>query len=123
MLFRRYPYLEQAYELAQGLGRIYHTVKDKGIAFTKLAKWYDQVEKAQFKSFNTVSGTIQQHYLTILNYFERRNTDVAAESFNAKIKAFRNQFRGVKNVSFFLYRLSESMLSTIAPQVFRLIPN
>lgn len=107
ILFRLYPKLEQAYELAQKLGHIYHTVKDKGVAFTRLARWYDQVEKAAFKSFNTVSRTIQQHYLTILNFFERRSTNAAAESFNAKIKAFRAQFRGVRNISFFLYRLSK----------------
>ena len=106
ILFRLYPDLEQAYTLAQNLGRIYQTVKDKAVAFTRLARWYDQVEKAQFKSFNTISRTIQQHYLTILNYFERRSTNAAAESFNAKIKAFRTQFRGVRNISFFLYRLS-----------------
>jgi transposase len=29
-----------------------------------------------------------------------------AESFNAKIKAFRSQFRGVKNIKFFLFRLT-----------------
>ncbi|WP_188467446.1 transposase, partial [Marivirga lumbricoides] len=43
-----------------------------------------------------------------LNFFERRSTNAAAESFNAKIKAFRAQFRGVKNVAFFLYRLSRT---------------
>lgn len=107
LLFRYYPLLENAYELAQKLGHIYHTVKDKGVAFTRLAKWYDEVEKAGFKSFNTVSRTIQQHYLTILNYFERRSTNAGAESFNAKIKAFRSQFRGVRNISFFLFRLSK----------------
>lgn len=107
ILFRLYPHLEQAYNLAQKLGHIYQTVKDKGVAFTKLARWYNDVEETGFKSFNTVSRTIQQHYLTILNYFERRSTNAAAESFNAKIKAFRSQFRGVRNVSFFLYRLSK----------------
>ena len=96
LLFRLYPKLEQAYDLAQKLGRIYQTVKDKGVAFTKLARWYNDVEQAGFKSFNTVSRTIQQHYLTILNYFERRSTNAAAESFNAKIKAFRSQFRGAR---------------------------
>ena len=106
LLFKYYPLLEKAYTLAQKLGHIYHTVKDKGVAFTRLAKWYDEVEKAGFKSFNTVSRTIQQHYLTILNYFERRSTNAGAESFNAKIKAFRSQFRGVRNISFFLFRLS-----------------
>ncbi|RXF67521.1 transposase, partial [Arcticibacter tournemirensis] len=32
-------------------------------------------------------------------------TNASAESFNAKIKALRSQFRGVKNVDFFMYRL------------------
>jgi len=107
ILFRLYPRLEQAYELAQKLGHIYHTVKDKGVAFTKLAHWYNDVDLAAFKSFNTVSNTIQSHYETILNFFERRSTNAAAESFNAKIKAFRSQFRGVRNISFFLYRLAK----------------
>ncbi|WP_430809556.1 MULTISPECIES: transposase [unclassified Carboxylicivirga] len=39
------------------------------------------------------------------NYFNGRSTNAAAESFNAKIKDFRRQFRGVKDVNFFLYRL------------------
>ncbi|HET6245897.1 MAG TPA: transposase, partial [Bacteroidia bacterium] len=45
-------------------------------------------------------------YLTILNYFNNRSTNASAESFNAKIKAFRSAFRGVRNVSFFLFRLA-----------------
>ncbi|OUL60054.1 transposase, partial [Flavobacterium sp. AJR] len=32
--------------------------------------------------------------------------NASAESFNAKIKAFRSQFRGVRNIDFFLFRLS-----------------
>ncbi|WP_234982687.1 transposase [Flavobacterium flevense] len=32
--------------------------------------------------------------------------NASAESFNAKIKAFRSQFRGVRNVEFFLFRLT-----------------
>jgi transposase len=51
-------------------------------------------------------NTISINYDTILNYFESRSTNAAAESFNAKIKAFRSQFRGVKNVEFFLFRLT-----------------
>ncbi|MCE5226272.1 MAG: transposase, partial [Porphyromonadaceae bacterium] len=34
-----------------------------------------------------------------------RSTNAAAESFNAKIKEFRRQFRGVTDIKFFLYRL------------------
>ena len=88
------------------LGQIFNATRDKGVAFTKLAQWYDKVEKAGFKSFNTVSKSIQDRYLTILNYFNNRSTNASAESFNAKIKAFRSSFRGVKNVSFFLFRLA-----------------
>jgi hypothetical protein len=29
-----------------------------------------------------------------------------AENFNAKIKAFRSVFRGVKDIGFFIYRLT-----------------
>ena len=107
LLFKHYPKLEQAYELAQKLGHIYHNTKEKEVAYTKLARWYNEVEKAGFKSFNTVSKTIQNHYREILEFFERWSTNAAAESFNAKIKAFRSQFRGVRNISFFLYRLSK----------------
>ncbi|WP_460760962.1 transposase [Niabella terrae] len=48
----------------------------------------------------------QHHYNDILNYFNKRSTNASAESFNAKIKAFRNQFRGVRDTRFFLFRLS-----------------
>jgi transposase len=106
ILFERYPALEQAHNLAMQLGHIYHFVKDKGIAFTKLAVWYDRVEKAGFESFNVVARSIQSHYLNILNYFDNRSTNASAESFNAKIKAFRASFRGVRTVKFFLFRLA-----------------
>ncbi|MEZ7507050.1 transposase [Flavobacterium sp. Arc2] len=51
-------------------------------------------------------NTIKINYDSILNYFDNRSTNASAESFNAKIKAFRSQFRGVRNVEFFLFRLT-----------------
>ena len=38
------------------------------------------------------------NYQTILNYFDNRYTNASAESFNAKVKAFRAQFRGVRDI-------------------------
>ena len=107
LLFRYYPDLEVAYDLAMKLGEIYHTVKDKAVGLTRLAKWYDQVDRSGFESFGTVSRSIQNNYQYILNFFENRNTNASAESFNAKIKAFRSQFRGVRDIPFFLFRLSK----------------
>ncbi|MGB7529077.1 transposase [Sphingobacterium cellulitidis] len=66
-------------------------------AYTRLAKWTDKVEQAGFKSFNTVSKTINIHHKKILNYFDNKSTNALAESFNAKIMAFRS----VGDINFF----------------------
>ena len=79
----------------------------------------EKVRQAGFKSFNTISRTIENHYQTILNYFDNRSTNASAESFNAKIKAFRAQFRGVRNVEFFLFRLTNIYAKFLAPHNFR----
>jgi len=42
-----------------------------------------------------------------LNFFNNRSTNAAAESFNAKIKDFRRTFRGVADLSFFMFRLTK----------------
>jgi transposase len=107
LLFKLYPSIERAYNLSQGLSYIFENNTNKNVARLKLAQWYNKVEEAGFKSFNTISRTIQIHYETILNYFNNRSTNASAESFNAKIKAFRTQFRGVRDIPFFLYRLTK----------------
>lgn len=107
LLFERYPDILEAYQLSQKLNQIFQTTKEKIYGYTRLAQWHEQVAKSGFKSFNTISRTIMNHYKTILNYFDNRSTNASAESFNAKIKAFRAQFRGVTNVGFFLFRLTQ----------------
>ena len=107
ILFELYPDLKKAYHFSLQLGAIYHQTKDKGVAFSKLAQWYDRVDNSGILAFGTISRTIQSHYLTILNYFDHSSTNVSAESFNAKIKAFRASFRGVRDVKFFLFRLTK----------------
>ena len=42
----------------------------------------------------------------ILNYFSKRQTNASAESLNSKIKCFRAQVKGVRDIPFFMYRLS-----------------
>lgn len=107
ILFAEYPEIREAYELSEELRKFFNTKNDKGIALTKLARWYDKVEKSGFKSFVTIMNTIRLNYNGIVNYFENRSTNASAESFNAKIKAFRAQFRGVRNKEYFLYRLTQ----------------
>ena len=50
---------------------------------------------------------MKNNYAAIINYFEQRSTNASAESFNAKIKAFRAQFRGVSDIPFFIFRLTK----------------
>lgn len=107
ILFREYPLIKKAYYLSMGLGLIYHQCKRADGALTRLARWYDCVDRSEFLSFGTLSRTIQTHYLKIVNFFHRRATNAASESFNAKIKAFRMQLRGVRDIPFFLFRLAK----------------
>ena len=106
ILFREYPAIEEAYRVSMKLTEIFNTRCSKGVALTKLARWYDEVERLNCKFFNSVIQTMQNNYATITNYFENRSTNASAESFNAKVKAFRNQFRGVRDIPFFIFRLA-----------------
>ncbi|MCC4213831.1 transposase [Leeuwenhoekiella parthenopeia] len=106
ILFEHYPDIKLAFKLTQRLRDIFNKAKSVEVAYTKLAHWYKDVENTGFKAFNTIANTININYRSILNYFINRSTNASAESFNAKIKTFRSQFRGVKNIEFFLYRLT-----------------
>ncbi|MBL6684452.1 MAG: transposase [Flavobacteriaceae bacterium] len=106
ILFAQYPDLERAYNLTHKLRLIFSKTKDKRVAYTKLARWYRDVDESGFHSFNTISATIYTHYEGILNFFDKRSTNAAAESFNAKLKSFRAILRGVCDINFFLYRVA-----------------
>lgn len=71
-----------------------------------LARWYNEVETFGENEFARVLETFENHNGTIINYFEERLTNALAESFNAKVKAFRAQFRGVGDIRFFMFRLA-----------------
>lgn len=107
ILFDQYPDIKKAYSLTHSLRMIYSHTNSKGVAYTKLARWFNDVTESEFKSFNTISATIYSHYQNILNFFDNRSTNASAESFNAKIKAFRATQRGVTDIPFFLFRLSK----------------
>jgi len=107
LLFELYPDIKKAYSLTHSLRMIFSKNTIKDVARLSLARWYNQVAEADFKSFNTISATIYEHYEEILNFFINRSTNASAESFNAKIKALRATFRGVVDIKFFLFRLTK----------------
>lgn len=105
LLFIRFPKLRQAYDLGIALGDIFTKCKDKTLAFTKLGLWHNKVENSGIISFESVAKSIAVHHPEILHYFDNRSTNASAESFNAKLKAFRSVFRGVRDTTFFLYKV------------------
>lgn len=107
ILFREYPVMEEAYRISMELTQIYNTTNNRELGLTRLARWYNKVEKLNLKFFKTVIDTMQNNYGTICNYFDNRSTNASAESFNAKVKAFRSQFRGVRDIPFFIFRLTK----------------
>jgi len=106
LLFELYPDIQQAYSLTHSLRMIFSKNSIKDAARLSLARWYNKVAESEFKSFNTIAATVYEHYEEILNFFINRSTNASAESFNAKIKAFRAALRGVVDIDFFLFRLT-----------------
>ena len=106
LLFERYPLLEKAYKHILHLRGLY-TNTDRTKAKEELYNWLEKTKELEIKEFNTVANTIKEKIDTILNYFVNRNTNANAESFNAKIKLFRANLRGVTDTKFFLFRLEK----------------
>ena len=74
-------------------------------AIEKFIDWKNKVLEVNIKEFNSVVNSIEHHFDNIMNFFNNRNTNANAESFNSKIKNFRANLRGVTDIKFFLFRL------------------
>lgn len=106
ILFEEYPDIRTAYGLCHSLRIIFSKNTIKDAARLSMAKWYSKVEEAGFHSFNVIAATFYEHYDEILNFYNNRSSNAMAESFNAKIKLFRANLRGVADKKFFLFRIA-----------------
>lgn len=107
IVFENYPEIKQAYELSDGLRRVFNKKSSKDAARTNLARWYNDVEKSGIDKFKVLSDTLTDRYDEVLNYFVDFSTNANAESFNAKIKSFRASMKGVSDIKYFLFRLTK----------------
>lgn len=106
ILFKEYPLLESAYHLTMEFRNIYEEkLRDK--ADIRLKNWLKKAIGFEKNIFRTAANSIENNKETILNFFNNRSTNANAESFNAKIKLFRANQRGVADTSFFLFRLEK----------------
>jgi transposase len=104
LLFKLYPHLEIAYNHTLEFRSIYEN-RDKLMAQERFNKWIEDTFEQKLETFYTTANTVKANFENILNFFNNRNTNANAESFNAKIKLFRANLRGVTDTCFFLFRL------------------
>ena len=109
ILFREFPKLHEAYKIAMYFRGIYHHAKSATDGRRRLRRWYKSVRKQlnSLPNFETPMQTIKLNENTIVNYFYDRRTNASAESFNSKVKNFRSLQRGVRDIKFFMFRLSK----------------
>lgn len=106
ILFEKYPEIKKYYEYYMYLRSIYKE-QEREKASKRIDEWIKMVHENQMKNFYSVCNTIKNYEENILNFFIKRNTNANAESFNAKIKLFRANLRGVIDKEFFLFRLAK----------------
>ena len=109
IMFREFPKLHEAYRISMHFRGIYHHAKSVTDGRRRLRRWYKSVNKRlrHLPNFETPMQTIKLHENTIVNYFHDRKTNASAESFNSKVKNFRSLQRGVRDIKFFMFRLSK----------------
>ena len=107
ILFETYPELKRGYDLCMMFRGIFETSKTQEKAKERMEEWFQKVDKSGLNTLISASNTVQQNLGKVLNYFPDGSTNASAESFNAKLKGFRALVRGVRDVSFFLFRLEK----------------
>jgi transposase len=105
VLFQLFPELKRGYDLYQEFRAVYEQSKTRAKAQLALAAWCSKARESDLKPFHSAARSIKAHEGKILNYFPTKASNASAESFNAKLKGFRSVVRGIRNPSFFLYRL------------------
>lgn len=106
ILFAQYPLLKTAHQLVSQFRNIYenHHLEN---AKRQFKEWINAIKNSSIKEFNAAAKSIEYHLDTIVNFFNNRSTNASAESFNSKIKLFRANQKGVRDVKFFLFRLEK----------------
>ena len=61
---------------------------NKQLATDKFTGWKNKVLEVNIKEFNSVVNSIEHHFEKIMNFFNNRNTNANAESFNSKLNHY-----------------------------------
>ena len=106
ILFEEYPQLKKAYELSMMFRGIFENAKTRNQALERMKEWFIKINESKLPQLISAACTVEQNLGKVLNYFPNGATNASAESFNAKLKGFRALVRGVRDMKFFLFRIS-----------------
>lgn len=106
LLFGKFPLLRKAYDIAIRFRYVYQENKMES-ARQRILQWIEDLKGFEVDTFNTAAKSIEYNLENILNFFINRSTNANAESFNSKIKQFRANQRGVRDIKFFLFRMEK----------------
>lgn len=106
ILFEKYPELKKGYHLTMMFRGIFESSKTQEKAKERMDEWFFKVDQSHLRTLISAANTVQQNLQKVLNYFPDGSTNASAESFNAKLKGFRALVRGVRDINFFLFRIS-----------------
>lgn len=106
ILFEKYPELKKGYDLTMMFRGIFESSKTQEKARERMETWFQKVSESNLRPLISAANTVQQNLGKVLNYFPDGSTNASAESFNAKLKGFRALVRGVRDINFFLFRIS-----------------
>ncbi|MED3800201.1 ISL3 family transposase [Lysinibacillus capsici] len=91
--FKRYPLLEKAYWLKEGIRDVYNQSADKQEALERYDKWQSEIP-TEFKEFKEIRKTFNNNKTEIFNYFDRQFTNAYTESVNNIIKSVEKAGKG-----------------------------
>jgi transposase len=106
ILLREYPEIKKAYDFSMYFRGIFENAKTRENAKERFAEWMIKVSAAEITTLRSAANTVSNNIGKILNYFPDGSTNASAESFNAKLKGFRSMVRGIRDIKFFLFRIS-----------------
>ena len=105
LLYYYSPKLKQMHQSALKLTQIFNTHQSRKVAFTKLNRWIDSIQKSGLSGFDGFIKTLTKYKSTILNYFKSRKNSGFVEGLNNKIKVLKRRCYGVFKTETLFQRL------------------
>lgn len=106
VLFSEYPEIKKAYDFSMYFRGIFESATTRENAQKRFRQWMMHVSSSEIPTLISSANTLNNNLGKILNYFPDASTNASAESFNAKLKGFRSMVRGIRDIKFFLFRIS-----------------